>query len=241
MSSSSSSSAPFSAAYPNTPPYKIPAATLAHFRSHPWTIPYLSLPTHITTKTSSRDSDPATGEDAFFARTLGTSSTIPHCLTIRKTNPSIPPSTPPLPYPPPGTGPNHLPPAATIPATEIDLYALFALSKPGISGHPDTAHGGVVATLLDEVMSLAVSCHVPGYGENEKVERSRLYTVQLDVRYKKPVKLARCAVVKAWCVAKSGRKFFMRGVLVQEDEGGKGEAVCTEAYGVWVQARKGNL
>jgi acyl-coenzyme A thioesterase PaaI-like protein len=34
---------------------------------------------------------------------------------------------------------------------------IFELSSPGLSGHPSTVHGGIVATLIDEAMSLAVA------------------------------------------------------------------------------------
>ncbi|EEH44873.1 uncharacterized protein PADG_01162 [Paracoccidioides brasiliensis Pb18] len=256
MSSSSSSS---SSAYTptSTPPGSIPPETLSHFQSDPWTSTFLNLPTHAAIKTYSRTSDPATGEDAFFARTIGSPTTIPHCLTLRKKTIEQPPTHQPLPFPPPATGPMAPAAGRPIPSNKVDLFALFSLATPGISGHPGTAHGGVIATLLDEVMSLAVSLHIPGYRENEKAERARLYTAQLDVRYRRPVRVPGMAVVKAWCVVREGRRFFMRGQLVQEEGEGTGKGngkggvgqlewvkrklVCTEAYGVWVQSREGKL
>ncbi|OAX78301.1 hypothetical protein ACJ72_07392 [Emergomyces africanus] len=232
--------------------YEIPAETLKHFQSDPWASSFLNLSSHTAIETYSRKSDPLTGEDAFFAHTIGSPSTIPYCITLRKKQIDAPPTQPPYsPFPPPAAGPNA-PKTTPIPSNKVDLFALFALATPGISGHPDTAHGGVIATLLDEIMSLAVSLHIPDYRDNESVERARLYTAQLDVRYRKPVRVPGTAVVKAWCVAREGRKFFMKGQLVQEEgepEGrGKGQLewakrkiICTEAYGVWVQAREGKL
>ncbi|OJD14053.1 hypothetical protein AJ78_05559 [Emergomyces pasteurianus Ep9510] len=237
----------------NTPSYEIPTETLKHFQSDPWASSFLNLSTHTAIETYSRTFDPSTGEDAFFAHTIGSPTTIPYCVTLRKKqiDDALPTQPPYATFPPPATGPNA-PKTTPIPSNKVDLFALFALATPGISGHPDTAHGGVIATLLDEIMSLAVSLHVPGYRDNEGAERARLYTAQLDVRYRKPVRAPGIAVVKAWCVAREGRKFFMKGQLVQEEgeaEGrGKGQlewvkrkVVCAEAYGVWVQARKGKL
>ncbi|EGE87111.1 hypothetical protein RJZ56_000850 [Blastomyces dermatitidis] len=234
------------------PAYEVPAETLNHFQSDPWTSSFLNLSTHTAVETYSRSSDLSTGEDAFFAHTIGSPATIPYCLTLRKKHPDTPPTKPPYTtFPPPATGPNA-PKTTPIHSSKVDLFALFALGSPGISGHPSTAHGGVVATLLDEIMSLAVSLHIPGYHENEGVERARLYTAQLDIRYRKPVRVPGMAVVKAWCVAREGRKVFMRGQLVQEEGEAKGRGkgqlewvkrkiVCAEAYGVWVQARAGKL
>ncbi|KAK2810348.1 hypothetical protein FQN50_003079 [Emmonsiellopsis sp. PD_5] len=230
MSSASSDSDP--------PAANIPPSTLAHFTSNPWTAPLLRLPTHTAIPTSSRTSDPTTGEDAFFAHTLNTPHTIPHLLTLRKSHPTTPANTLPTPFPPPAlTTPRSNPPSAS-----IDLLALLSLSNPGLSGHPNTAHGGVTATLLDEIMSLATSLHIPGYFDDARGSRDRLFTVQLDIRYRRKVVVPGTAVVKAWCVARDGRKYFMRGVVVQEEEqGGMGEVVCAEAYGVWVLVGGGKL
>ncbi|PGH35083.1 hypothetical protein GX50_02114 [[Emmonsia] crescens] len=234
------------------PAYAVPAETLNHFQSDPWTSSFLNLSTHTATKIYSRTSDPSTGEDAFFAHTINSPTTIPYCLTLRKKQPDTPPIQPPYAsFPPPATGPNA-PKTGPIPSNKVDLFALFDLATPGINGHPNTAHGGVIATLLDEIMSVAVSVHIPGYRENASAERARLYTAQLDIRYLKPVRVPGMVVVKAWCVAREGRKFFMRGQLVQEEGEGEGRGkgqlewvkrklVCAEAYGVWVQAREGKL
>lgn len=108
-----------------------------------------------------------------------------------------------------------------------------------------------MATILDEVLSLCVGLHVPAYGDNESESRGALYTMQLDVRYKRPVYVPGLAVVKAWCVARDGKKYWMRGQLMQEEDGegsGKGghlewakkKTVRTEAVGFWLQT-KGKL
>ncbi|KAF4216882.1 hypothetical protein CNMCM6457_004753 [Aspergillus fumigatiaffinis] len=115
------------------------------------------------------------------------------------------------------------------------------LATPGVSGHPSTAHGGVVATLLDEAMSLAVAMHAPSSGDHP---RGAIYTAQLDVRYKKPLRVPGLVVVRAKVVARVGRKYWVRAQAVQEesDEGlgghlewAKKKTVVTDAMAFWIQ------
>jgi acyl-CoA thioesterase FadM len=101
-------------------------------------------------------------------------------------------------------------------------------------------------------MSIAVSVHVPAYDFDGPANRARIYTSQLDVRFLRPVYVPATAVIKAWCVARDGRKFWMRGQLIQEDglDGKEGEGmggsieavkrkrVCAEAQGFWVMTKE---
>ena len=229
------------------PGYTVPADVLAEFESNRWTASLLRSPAYTAVKTTSRDTKRLSGEDAFFADTLGTPSTIPHLLTLRKNNPPPPPTIPPSIAAPPARPP--------VPKSQPELIALLKLGSPGISGHPSTAHGGVLATLLDEIMSLAVGVQVPGYEENSAQERGRIYTMQLDVRFHNPVFVPALAVVKAWVLARDGRKFWMMGQVLQEDglfeDGGEGKGssieavrkkvVCAEAVGFWIQTKAAKL
>lgn len=120
-------------------------------------------------------------------------------------------------------------------------------------------HGGVAATLLDEVMSLAVSIHSgqidgsgtggTGTGNENENPRGKIYTAQLDVRYKKPLLAPAVAVVKSRVVARQGRKFWVRAQVVQEErneqadqhlEWPKRKVVTTDAMAFWLQT-KSNL
>lgn len=119
---------------------------------------------------------------------------------------------------------------------------LFGLSSPGVSGHPSTAHGGIVATLIDEAMSLAVSVH-SGHGD-ETHPRGPIFTSQLDLRYKKPVDVPGLLVVRAKVVAKAGRKFWVRAQAVQEDQNSGGhlewasrKTVRTDGMAFWLEAK----
>ncbi|KAK2768744.1 hypothetical protein FQN54_000600 [Arachnomyces sp. PD_36] len=232
-------------------PYAVPPATLSHFQSNPWANSFISSPDYVPIETRSRTAKP-TGEDAFFANTLGAANAIPHCLTLRRRDVATPgPPAPSESVPEKGSKSTA---RQAAPKPKPDMVTLFYLERPGVLGHPSVAHGGVVATLLDEVMSLAVSLHVPNSGLDEAEIRNRIYTVQLDTSFKRKVSVPGLVVVKAWCNAsEGGRKFWMRGEIVQEegeggDNGGGGhlewtkrKRVCAEAKGFWLANRAEKL
>ncbi|EAS28759.1 thioesterase [Coccidioides immitis RS] len=225
-------------------PFTIPPATLAVFQSSPWTASLISKSDYRPIETSARVKKPL-GEDAFFAETIATPTTIPHCLSLQRRNPSPPPSEAPFLPPPPAKWPKI--------ATPPDLITLWDFGNPGISGHPNTAHGGVLSTLIDEMMSVAIAMHIPGYTFNEATERGRIYTLQLDVRFRNPVYVPGLAVLKVWCIAKVGRKFWLRAQILQEEglgeqnggaqplEWAKKKVVCVEAMGFFVQTTNEKL
>lgn len=127
---------------------------------------------------------------------------------------------------------------------------IYDLGGAGIAGHPSTVHGGVVAVMIDEAMSLAVAAHTSapaagsgsGSGAKDTNPRGKLFTVQLDVRYKKPVTTPQLLVVRARVVARVGRKFWVRAQAVQEDEKGAGghlewakrKVVKIDAMAFWI-------
>lgn len=233
-------------------PYVVPEATLSHFRSNPWANSLISSPDYVAVETRSRTAKP-TGDDTFFADKLGTADTIPHCLTLRKKDivppgPNLPPSTP------ESAAPGKTPKTTSkTPKPKPDMITLFHLESPGVVGHASVAHGGVVATLLDEIMSTAVELHIPEPGPEMEEIRDRIFTLQLDIRYKRQVLVPGLVVVRAWCSAtEGGRKFWMNGELVQEeggdDDGGGGhlewakrKRVCADAKGFWLAARAEKL
>lgn len=120
---------------------------------------------------------------------------------------------------------------------------ILDLASPGLSGHPDTVHGGIVATLIDEAMSLAVGAHSAGpasdAGDNA---RGSIFTAQLDVRYKKRVTNPALLVIRTKVIARVGRKFWVRAQALQEEEestGGhlewaKRKIVKAEAMAFWI-------
>ncbi len=78
---------------------------------------------------------------------------------------------------------------------EPDLSALCRLSLARrFQGWSGIAHGGVVATLLDEIMAHAVIRHV-----------GQALTTEMKARYKAPVPLGEELLVKGW-VAEANRR-----------------------------------
>lgn len=211
-----------------------------------WITSLVSSPEYDAIATDSRVPKPS-GEDSYFGAVLATDTTIPHVLTLRRKERASPAS-----GPPPALAPTAS--ASSAPAVNPpDVVLVVALGSPGICGHPETVHGGVVATLLDEAMSLAVSTQVPGAGtetiqgeQNQQNPRGKIYTAQLDVRYKRPLLVPAVAVVKAKVVARQGRKFWVRAQVVQEErneqaerhlEWPKKKVVTTDAMAFWLQTK----
>ncbi|KAI5299471.1 hypothetical protein KEM55_002113, partial [Ascosphaera atra] len=155
-------------------------------------------------------------------------------------------------FPPPGKG-EQLAQARErsekIADEDIDVHALFAFGEPGVNGHPGTLHGGMTSMLMDETMAMAVDLHL-NKAEREQAllpngksqQHDLLFTAQLDVRFRAPVRTSDVAVLKAWVVAREGRKIFVRAKMLQEQgeqgAGGKEgrEVVCAEAFAVFILA-----
>ncbi|CDM30911.1 hypothetical protein DTO013E5_441 [Penicillium roqueforti] len=221
-----------------------PAPAIAHLRSNSWANNLISSAEYTPIQTDSRRPKPTTGEDGYFAQTLNTPTTIPHCLTLQRRNLT----------PAPAEAPTWLPATKQDAASvakptpglnPADIIMIFDLSSPGVSGHPSTAHGGIVATLIDEAMSLAVAAHTnapttPGMAEDNP--RGKIFTAQLDVRYKKRVTTPALLVIKARVVGRLGKKFWVRAQALQEDEeetGGhlewtKRKVVKADAMAFWI-------
>jgi acyl-coenzyme A thioesterase PaaI-like protein len=230
------------------------ASTIAHFRNHQWANSLIASEDYTPIPTNSRRPKPS-GEDGFFGATIATPSTIPHVLTLQRRTLDTPLSQPPTWLP--TTKQDAAAPATPTPgANPADIIMIYDLGGSGIAGHPSTVHGGVVATLIDEAMSLAVAAHASvrtpasasaSAGPDDKNPRGKTFTVQLDVRYKKPVTTPQLLVVRARVVARVGRKFWVRAQAVQEDEAGAGghlewakrKVVKIDAMAFWIVTPEG--
>lgn len=217
------------------------APAVAHFRSHPWANTLLNSADYTPIPTDSRQIKPDTGEDGYFANTLGTSTTIPHLLTLQRRNiPAIPSEVPQwLP-----TTKQDAAAQLTPGATPADILMICDLRAPGLSGHPSIIHGGVVATLIDEAMSLAVAAHCPAPVSDAEGQssRGRTFTAQLDVRYRQPVITPALLVIRSKVIARDRKKFWVRAQAVQEDEESTGghlewprrKIVKADAMAFWI-------
>lgn len=212
---------------------------IAHFRSNQWANNLISSEDYTPIPTDSREIKPTTGEDGFFAETLSTSRTIPHILTLQRRN--ITPAQSGAPTWLPATKQEAAAAAKPTPGTTpADIIMLCELGSPGLSGHPSTVHGGLVATLIDEATSLAVAAHASAPGSDNS--RGQFFTAQLDVRYRKRVVTPALLVIRARVIGRVGKKFWVRAQAVQEDEEGAGghlewakrKIVKTDAMAFWI-------
>ncbi|MEM7412309.1 MAG: PaaI family thioesterase [Myxococcota bacterium] len=88
-------------------------------------------------------------------------------------------------------------------------------------GAPNVVHGGIQATLLDEVMGIAV--HVGSGGD-----RAEHVTAEMSLRYRRPAHAGRPLRVRARFLRSEGRDFFAEGQILDAE----GE-ILTRAESRW--------
>jgi Thioesterase superfamily len=199
-----------------------PSAALSHFKALPWTAKYLQSSDYKLIPTGPRYLK-ATGEDAFFSRTINTPTTIPHCLSLcrRDLRDLASPATA-LSGNQTGSNSGN---SSTSPPSVLDCIWLLHLAEPGINGHPKTAHGGVLACILDELTGMCAIMHQP--------DRSiPLYTATLETTYKAPVFVPSDILCTSWVTRKQGRKFWVRAQIFD-----KNGAVMTEGQALLIESK----
>ncbi|KAG8409042.1 hypothetical protein J3459_010468 [Metarhizium acridum] len=154
----------------------------------------------------------ASSEDSFIAETLATGDTISSWQSFYK----VPQ---PQPRPSPATTGANSPVAG-------ELVSLLALLGRGVNGHTNVAHGGLVATILDDTMGMVVGLHrSPGMSG---------YTASLNIKYRKPLRTPSIVLCRTWLESRSGgRKLWLRGT-VEDGEGG----LFAEAEGLWIEVQE---
>ncbi|OCK82047.1 hypothetical protein K432DRAFT_349764 [Lepidopterella palustris CBS 459.81] len=175
---------------------------LSYFESIPWCATYLQNPSYIYLK-HLPPRIPATTSTShnLLLKTFNTPSTIPAVLSLYK-------------KPPKG---EHI----------TETLAFIALG-PDINGHADTAHGGIVATILDECAGLIQRLSAPIEGQ----ESRPVFTAGLDVRFLRPVRTPQVILVRSKMLGAEGRK--KRVSVSMEDEWG---VPLAEAGVVFVRSR----
>lgn len=164
-----------------------PGTEEALFRSIPWCQTTLSDSAFAVEPTISRTLDPSTGENALLARTLYNSDTIEGwCSLYRR--------------------PEH-----SARNAKDECRTLLAL-RPGLDGYPSVCHGGITATVLDEIMSILVTvCR-----ESQGLASDNL-TADLRVRYLRPVPTPSVVLVTAKVRdIQKERKYFVDAEMLDE-------------------------
>lgn len=86
------------------------------------------------------------------------------------------------------------------------------------AGNPGLAHGGALATLLDEAL-----------GTVPLLLDAAAVTASLTVEFRAPAVVGRELGVRAWCEARSERKLHLRGEVRD------GDRLLAEGTGLWIQ------
>ena len=176
---------------------------LAHFQKIPWCAQLLSSPNITITPTYSRQYKAST-EDALFAETLKTNDTIRAGISFH---------------------PRHVPGAHQI----EEVHTLLTLGYR-LNGHPGRAHGGVLASVMDEVMASLLSI-------NKRMGlvalRGDTLTAYLNVSYVKPVGTPGTVLVSARFKEIMGRKHFLEATI----KGGDG-VVLSRAEALFIVTEK---
>jgi acyl-coenzyme A thioesterase PaaI-like protein len=87
-------------------------------------------------------------------------------------------------------------------------------------GYEGIVHGGLITTVLDEVMGWAIY-----------VRKLWAVTGSINVRFRTPAHIGRATRGVAWVEKVSGRRVDVRAQLIQEDDG----AVLTDASAIFIR------
>ncbi|WP_255949823.1 PaaI family thioesterase [Streptomyces odontomachi] len=112
-------------------------------------------------------------------------------------------------------------PGLTITERRPDGVSATAVLDEVYQGAPGIAHGGLVATLLDEAASLAVW---------QSLGRPTV-TGRLELQYHAPVPVGVPLAVTARCTATAGRRVFAEAAIAPVGE----PKVCAEAAAVFIE------
>lgn len=105
-----------------------------------------------------------------------------------------------------------------------------------LNAHPGLMHGGVIGCLLDSTLGNAIGLTLK---DLDLIGGSSMFTVQLNIKFKKAVQTPGTILARAWVVRieDGGRKVWAEGVL--EGEGG---VLYAKAEGMWLRPKdKGKL
>lgn len=176
-----------------------PSSDLTHFLAIPWCATLLTSPstTILSSPIPSRISNPST-EGALFSQTLQTPDTISALLSFSRNSPNTPTK---------------------------DIHTLVTLEYL-LNGYPNTAHGGIIVTIIDEAMSFFLKRNkelgtLPGLGD--------IVTADLRVKFIRPVKTPQTVVVEARLREVNGRKYVVKAD-VKDGEG----VVLAQGEALWI-------
>ncbi|KAL4795110.1 hypothetical protein BDV19DRAFT_379037 [Aspergillus venezuelensis] len=203
---------------------KLPHDT-PHFASIPWVSTLLSDPDYTTIPISYRTaSRKLPHEDRLFSTTLNSPNTIAHYLAQYRPSQPDSNSSPPAPTDTHVLDERHI----RIPTSDLRIFVTLGSE---LDGYADVLHGGMVSTLLDEVMGLILVLSLTGEGDgngkSQTGEKGAPVTAYLKTRFLAPVKTPGTYVVcgKVERVI-DGRKWVIKGDIKDAEGRVLADAEC---------------
>lgn len=190
-------------------PHNVPRASVKHFNSQAWLQDTLHDPAFRIVSLSRETTNNGQGH-TLMGRTWNTDGTIQHALSQFRLSTAADP----LAFP-----------QSDGERAEVRRFYTFG---PDLTAHPNLLHGGVVACVLDSSLGRAAGLIVEQSGRDPEI-----FTVQLNITYKKPIPTPGTVATKAWVtkVEGGGRKIWAKGVVE-----GRGGVVHAVAEGMWLRA-----
>ncbi|KAJ5371479.1 uncharacterized protein N7496_007571 [Penicillium cataractarum] len=108
-------------------------------------------------------------------------------------------------------------------------FLLFVHVGSGLNGFSGMVHGGVLASLIDESLSICVE----KYRAILSKERHALFTGNLNISYHVPVQSPGVVYIRTWLRRREGRKWFLDAELLNKDE-----QMCVSAKSLWISEKK---
>ncbi|RYC55646.1 hypothetical protein CHU98_g10562 [Xylaria longipes] len=159
----------------------------AHFAAIPWCARHLQGERIVAGPSPSRTLK-SSGEDSLFADTLNSERGIVRMLRVYEEPLS--------------------------PTERVDEVKAFLTLGNGLNGWPNVCHGGLVTTILDEVIGMLV----PINRERGQMPAGTYMTAYLNTTFVKPVPTPATILTRTWFTKVEGRKYFTEGTI--EDENG---------------------
>ncbi|KAK2613246.1 hypothetical protein N8I77_000170 [Diaporthe amygdali] len=173
-----------------------PEDEIRHFKSIPWCLKHLQPPnTELIVTSAYSRSRKSNFEDSLFSETINTPQTLSHFILF---------------YPRPSN-----------PRTVLsEIKGLITLGN-NLDGHPGICHGGIVATIFDEVLGYAApGGRLHGEGENTRAPVPSYVTAYLNTTYLRPVRTPGTILVIARTTKAEGRKIWVEASM-EDGEGNK--------------------
>ncbi|KAH8158059.1 hypothetical protein CIB48_g10187 [Xylaria polymorpha] len=159
----------------------------AHFAAIPWCASHLQGDRVVTGASPSRTLK-STSEDSLFAETLNSERGIVRMLRV------------------------YIEPLS--PTERVNEVKAFLTLGSGLNGYPNVCHGGLVMTILDEVIGMLV----PINQDRGRMPVGTYMTAYLNTTFLKPVLTPGTILTRTWFTKVEGRKYFTQGTI--EDEKG---------------------